>query len=48
VKFLAEGLEQVRAHQAIAQAVEDHCLEGIEADIEPIGAGSAIARGGAA
>src|SRR5258707_10796335 len=48
MKLLAERLEQVGAHQAITQAVEDHGLERVKADIQPVGAGSAIARGGAA
>jgi hypothetical protein len=48
VKLLAKRLEQFRGHQALAQAAENHLLQGIEANVEAVIAGAAVPRGGAA
>jgi hypothetical protein len=44
-EFLSERFEQVWRHQSAAQSVEDHRLQSINADIETVTAGAAIARG---
>lgn len=46
MEFFAKSFKEVWCHQTMAQSAEDDFFKGIEADVEPILAGPAIAGGG--
>jgi hypothetical protein len=45
VEFLAESLEQIRRHQAVVQAIENHLFQRLVADVAAVTAGTPVPRG---